>query len=240
MVLRRMLSLGVELDTVLTAGQVTPGGELAGEVRLVGGPVDHQVEGITLALIAGEWASGQGTRQDEFLRVPVSGPFTLPAQNRYVVPFRVPLPWETPLSEVNGAPIEDQFIRVRTELALAGAVDKGDSDPLVVRALPAQQRVIDALTNLGFQYFFADIERGALKGAALPIYQEIEFKPPERYKPQMWELELTFIAGPSSVDVILEGGYDYWNRSTVEYSWLDEELDWEAWLDERIALLKRP
>jgi sporulation-control protein len=240
MVLRRLLALGVDIDTILFDSQVVPGGDLVGDVRLIGGPVDHRVEGITLALIAGEWASGQGTRQDEFHRVSVSGPFTLPAQNRYVVPFRVPMPWETPLSEVNGQPIEDQFIRVRTELALAGAVDKGDTDPLTVRALPAQQRIIDALANLGFHYFFADIERGTLKGSALPIYQEIEFRPPPRYESQMRELELTFIAGPSSVDVIMEGGFDYWNRSTVEYRWLDEELGWEAWLDERIALLKRP
>jgi len=257
MVLRRVLALGVEVDTVLLDEYVLPGGYLTGEVRLLGGSVDQRVDGITLALLAHEWVTGGREREDEFHRVAVSGPFTLPVRNTHVVPFRVPLPWETPLSEVNGQPIEDQAIRVRTELALAGALDKSDSDPLAVRALPAQQRIIDALANLGFRYFFADLETGRLPGSSLPIWQEIEFRPSAKYRDAMNELELTFIAGPSSVDILLEvskyttvepsfaslatrGSRDVLFRSTAEYSWLDEELDWESWVEERITTLLGP
>jgi len=263
--LRKVLGLGIEIDTILLDEHVMPGGDLAAEVRLQGGWVDHQVEGITFALTASEWARGQRDQHDEFHRVTVAGPVLLPAKESRTLQLRVPLPWETPLTEIHGEPIKDQLIQLRTELALVGAVDRNDGDPLTVRALPAQQRILDTLKNLGYLYFHADLERGQLRGSSLPIWQEIEFWPPVQHVRAMNEMELTFIARQTSVDVILEvskyytypgapdplktyrprrghetptaKSRDVIDRFTVEYAWLVENLDWEAWVNDRIKVM---
>lgn len=234
----KLLSVGVQVDTVLSEPAVVPGGDLTGEVRFTGGPADHEVQGVTLVFFAGESISGVGSREDEFHRVEVSGPFVLPARTAHAVPFRVPMPWETPLTEVRGEQIKDLFVYVRTELALAGARDRTDKDPLRVRAMPAQQHILDALATLGFRYFFGDLERGTLAGSSLPIWQELEFRPSARYAGSIRELEVTFVAGLTSMDVILEWGRIF-DRFTVDYSWLDEDLDWVGWLLERIDELDR-
>ena len=64
---------------------------------------------------------------------------------------------------------------VQTELALAGAMDKGDLDPLFVNPLPAQEHVLGALDRLGFRFKKADLERGTLRGSQMPFFQEIEY-----------------------------------------------------------------
>ena len=116
---------------------------------------------------------------------------------------------------------------VATELALAGALDKGDLDPLFVNPLPAQDHVLGALDNLGFRFKKADLERGTLHGSQMPFFQEIEYYAGHEYARHFNELELTFIAGPHALDVILEadkrGGFmssshDSYNRFTVRYN----------------------
>jgi sporulation-control protein len=134
-------------------------------------------------------------------------------------------------------------LHLRTELELAGALDKDDSDPIQVHALPAQQRLLDALARLGFRFHGADLERGRLHGSTMPFYQEIEFYPGGQYSHAMKELELTFIARDTSMDVMLEidkrGGFltsggDAYNRFTVDYATVEQQ-DWEGWLHQRLA-----
>ncbi|MFI8947601.1 sporulation protein [Streptomyces sp. NPDC053750] len=245
MVFKRLLgSLGVgapTVDTVLDPAPAQPGGTLTGQVHLTGGQADFDIELITLELVARVEAEHEGGESEgvvAFDRFTVGGGFRLAAAEAHSVPFRVTLPWETPVTELYGQPL-GIVLGVRTELAVAGAKDKGDLDQITVAPLPAQEAILEALGQLGFGFRSADLEYGHIGGTGqqLPFYQEIELIPAPQYAHQVNEIELTFLAGPGGLDVVLEAdkrggvlsaGHDALMRFTVGHH---EERDWNASVD---------
>ncbi|MEV7795867.1 sporulation protein [Streptomyces sp. NPDC087512] len=247
MVFKRLLgSLGVggpTVDTVLDPGAARPGGALSGQMHLAGGTADFDVEHITLELVArveAEHEDGESEGVVVFDRHTVGGGFRLAAGERHSVPFTLALPWETPVTELHGQPL-GVVLGVRTELAVAGARDKGDLDPLTVAPLPAQEAVLEALGQLGFGFRSADLEYGRIGGTGqqLPFYQEIELTPAPQYAHQVNEIELTFLAAPGGLEVVLEadkrgglfgGGHDALSRFTVPHEGVAPQ-DWGALVD---------
>ncbi|MGW7483920.1 sporulation protein [Nonomuraea muscovyensis] len=222
MVFKRMLgAFGVgapSVDTVLATPRTRPGGTLTGEVRLKGGDFDAEIEHITLGLVARvevEFGDGEGAGVGEFSRAQVSGPFTLRKGEERVIDFQIPVPWEAPISEIAGQRLTGMALGVRTELAIAKAVDKGDLDMVDVEPLPSQFRILDAFPQLGFRFKSADLEVGQIYGShqELPFYQEIEFYPPPQYAGSVGEVEVTFVTNPGGLEVILEA-----DKSSGRYS----------------------
>ncbi|MFF2324466.1 MULTISPECIES: sporulation protein [unclassified Streptomyces] len=254
MVFKRLLgSLGVggpTVDTVLTAGAAVPGGPLSGQVHLVGGSADFDIEHITLELVArveAEHEEGEREGVVVFDRFTVGGGFRLAEGERRSLPFSVALPWETPVTELYGQGL-GIVLGIRTELSVAGAKDKGDLDQLTVGALPVQEAILGAFGQLGFGFKSADLEYGRIGGTnqQLPFYQEIELTPSPQYAHAVNEIEVTFLATPGGMDVVLEadkrgglfsGGHDALTRFTVGHD-TDPQRDWcaivESWLRELI------
>ncbi|HEY8981798.1 MAG TPA: sporulation protein [Streptomyces sp.] len=242
MVFKRLLgSLGVggpTVDTVLDPAPVRPGGALSGQVHLKGGGADFDIEHLTLELVARvevEHAEGESDGVVVFDRTVVGGGFRLAEGETRSVPFTLTLPWETPITELYGQPL-GVVLGVRTELAVAGAKDKGDLDQLTVVPLPAQEAVLEAFGQLGFGFRSADLEYGRIGGTGqqLPFYQEIEITPSPQYAGVFNEIEVTFLASPSGVEVVLEadkrGGYgasssDSLSRHVVGHQ---DVRDWNA------------
>ncbi|QXE38508.1 sporulation protein [Streptomyces sp. GMY02] len=247
MVFKRLLgSLGVggpEVDTVLDTDAVLPGGALTGQVHMKGGGADFAVEHITLELVARVEAEHDGGESDGtvvFERFTVGGNFRLAEDERLSIPFSVVLPWETPVTELHGQPL-GIALGVRTEVSVAGARDKGDLDQLSVRPLPVQEAVLEALGQLGFGFRSADLEYGHIRGTGqqLPFYQEIELTPSAQYAHQVNEIEVTFLADPGGMEVVLEadkrgglfsGGHDAVTRFTVSHYDVGQ-VNWYAEVD---------
>ncbi|WP_405987257.1 sporulation protein [Streptomyces sp. NBC_00872] len=247
MVFKKLLgSLGVggpSVDTVLAAPSVVPGGALSGQVYLRGGQTDVEIEQITLDLVARVESEGQDEETEGtvvFDRVTVGGGFRLAEGAEFTVPFSVMVPWETPLTELHGQAL-GVVLGVRTELAVAGARDKGDLDPLAVSPLPAQEAVLEALGQLGWGFRSADLELGRIGGTGqrLPFYQELELTPPARYADVLNEIEVTFLATSEGMEVVIEadkrgglfsGGHDALNRFTVSHENVPH-LDWNTEVD---------
>ncbi|MGW6502854.1 sporulation protein, partial [Nonomuraea angiospora] len=213
MVFKRMLgAFGVgapSVDTVLSTPRTQPGGTLRGEVRLKGGDFDAEIEHVTLGLVARveiEHGDSEHGGLGEFASSRVSGPFTLRKGEDRVIGFELPVPWEAPISEIGGQPLTGMAVGVRTELAIAKAVDKGDLDMIAIEPLPSQLRILEAFLGLGFGFRSADLEAGHLYGVhqQLPFYQEIEFYPTGHYAGQVGEVEVTFVADPAGLEVVLE------------------------------------
>ncbi|WP_367040455.1 sporulation protein [Streptomyces sp. Je 1-332] len=199
---------GASVETVLTEVNVVPGGVVQGEVRIQGGSVDQEIEGLSVGLQARVEVEGQDqeTKQDiEFTKLRLGGAFTLQANQVHAVPFGLEIPWETPVTSIDGQQLRGMNIGVTTELEIARAVDSGDLDPINVHPLPAQQAILDAFIQLGFRFKSADMERGHIRGTRqkLPFYQEIEFFPPQQYR-GLNQVELSFVADDREMDVILE------------------------------------
>ncbi|MFE4051760.1 sporulation protein [Streptomyces sp. YIM B13518] len=245
MVFKRLLgSLGVggpTVDTVLDPGAARPGGALTGQVHLKGGDADFDIEHITLELVArveAEHGEGESEGVVAFERFTVGGGFRLGAGQQHSVPFAVTLPWETPITELYGQAL-GIVLGVRTELAVAGARDKGDLDQLNIAPLPAQEAVLEAFGALGFGFRSADLEYGRIGGTGqqLPFYQEIELTPSPQYADRVNEVEVTFLANPGGMEVVLEadrrggllsGGHDALTRFTVGHH---DSRDWNTEVD---------
>ncbi|EFK98973.1 MULTISPECIES: sporulation protein [unclassified Streptomyces] len=199
---------GAEVETVLFEENVVPGGVVQGEVRIQGGAVDQQIEGLSVGLQARvEVESGdQEYKQNiEFHRVSLGGAFLLHEGATHVVPFGLEIPWETPITTFAGQHLRGMNVGVTTELQIARAVDSSDLDPVTVHPLPAQEAILDAFGRLGFRFKTADLERGSIRGTRqrLPFYQEIEFYPPQQYR-GLNQVELSFVADDREMDVVLE------------------------------------
>ncbi|MBX7470070.1 sporulation protein [Streptomyces sp. MAG02] len=199
---------GASVETELTETNVVPGGVVQGEVRIQGGSVDQQVEGLSVGLQARVEVEGgeHEHKQDiEFTKLRLGGAFEVKAGAVHVVPFGLEIPWETPVTTIDGQQLRGMHIGVTTELEIARAVDSGDLDRIQVHPLPAQQAILDAFVRLGFRFKSADMEKGHIRGTRqrLPFYQEIEFYPPSQYR-GLNQVELSFVADDREMDVVLE------------------------------------
>ena len=256
MVFKKMLSaLGVggpSVDTVLANPNTRPGLALDGQVNLRGGDAPANIEQITLALVTRVEMEGGETEYAgamEFYRLPVSGAVQLAARQELSIPFQLPVPWETPITDVYGQRLRGMAMGLRTELAVARAVDKSDLDQVAVHPLPVHEKILEAFAGLGFQFKSADLERGHLYGVqqTLPFYQEIEFFAAPQYAHAIREVELTFVTNQHAVDVIIEcdkrggmfsAGQDRVGRYVAEHASADH-VDWrqqvEAWLSQTVS-----
>ncbi|WP_412099748.1 sporulation protein [Micromonospora ureilytica] len=248
MVFKKMLGAfgvgGPSVDTVLSNPNTRPGLVLGGQVNLTGGSHDVEIDHITVGLVTRVEMDGAGEEYDalvEFHRVHVSGSLRLSAGQHLSLPLQVPMPWETPVTSLYGQPLHGMTMGLRTEVAVRGAVDKGDLDPVYVHPLPVQERILEAFGRLGFQFKGADLERGHLSGVhqSLPFYQEIEYYAAPQYAHGINEVELTFIAAEHGVDIVLEfdkrgglftGGHDSYGRYHAAHADADG-VDWAAQVD---------
>ncbi|WP_326830063.1 sporulation protein [Streptosporangium sp. NBC_01810] len=258
MIFKRMLgAFGVgapSVDTVLSTPRVQPGGLLRGEVRIKGGDFDADIEYIALGLVTrveSEHGEGEQIGLMELHRTQVSGPFRLRSGEDKTVPFQFPVPWEAPITEIAGQHLHGMGMGVRTELAIAAAVDKGDMDPVEIEPLASQEAFLRAFSQLGFHFKSADLEHGHIHGVSqrLPFYQEIEFYPPPAYSGQINEVELTFITGPGGLDIIVEAdkrsghhgsgtdAFGRWQTGHDQAAYRDWAAEINGWL---AALSQRP
>jgi sporulation-control protein len=247
-VFKRMLQAmgvgGPSVDTQLANPNCRPGGQLEGVVHVIGGDHEVDIEYVAMGLatrVEVESGDQEHNSTQEFHRQAVTGAFRLPAGARHSVPFRFPVPWETPITDVYGRRLAGMTMGLHTELEIARSIDKTDLDPVAVHPLPAQERILDALARIGFRFNRADNERGRIRGVqqTLPFYQEIEFYPAPQYASGITQLELTFVATPQVLQVILEidkrgglltEGHDAFGRFTVDYASVDR-TDWAAHID---------
>ncbi|MBM7773071.1 sporulation-control protein [Actinokineospora baliensis] len=250
---KRMLSAfgvgGPSVDTVLDSPHVGPGQTIGGRVRIKGGSADVEIGQVVLALqsrVEVEHHGGEAVGTGELVRVVVAERVRVSANQDLDVPFRLAVPWEAPITAVGGSPLPGMNLGVRTDLVIAGAPDKGDLDPVVVHPLPSQDRVLDAFGALGFRFAKADVEVGRLHGVPqqLPVYQEIEFYAPPQFSGRINQVELTFVATPHELHIVLEadrrggvfgGGGDAFGRFSLTHQEA-EATDWAPligqWLEQ--------
>ncbi|MEV0809167.1 sporulation protein [Micromonospora sp. NPDC050200] len=247
MVFKKMLGAfgvgGPGVDAVLSNPNTRPGLTLGGQVNLTGGSHEVAIDDITVGLVARVEMEGAEEEYDafvEFHRVQVAGGLHLREGQHLSLPFQIPVPWETPVTSVYGQHLHGMTMGLRTEVAVRGAVDKGDLDPVYVHPLPVQERILDAFGRLGFQFKGADLERGHISGLhqRLPLYQEIEYFAAPQYAHGVNEVELTFVANEHGVDIVLEfdkrgmftGGHDSIGRYHAAHTDADR-VDWAARVD---------
>ncbi|MCV2489352.1 sporulation protein [Geodermatophilus sp. YIM 151500] len=203
----RLGSGGAGVDAVLDSPDTTPGGTVTGTVHVTGGSVPQEVNEIRVALEATvEVESGDHSWREDvsFGTTAVAGSGRIEPGARHAVPFRFAVPWQCPITAIDGWHLRGMRIGLVTRIDIPGSLDATDLDPVTVLPLPVQRSVLVALDSLGFAFRGADVEKGRLHGSDLPFYQEVEFAPPHSLRGRVNELEVTFLADPQGVEVVLE------------------------------------
>lgn len=207
---RFMSRLGVgaaEVETVLDRPETLPGTVVTGLTTIRGGNVEQEIERVLVALEATvevETDDSTWYEQVTFGTQQIGGGFTIHPGQEVTGRFELPVPWQTPITDVGGWHLHGMKVGVRTTLSIPGAVDPGDLDPVSIQQLPIQSAVLEALGDLGFHFRSADVEKGRLHGSDLPFYQEIELKPSGEFARRISELEVTFLVDGAGMDVVLE------------------------------------
>lgn len=251
---------GATVDARILDRHVLPGGTLRGEVLLTGGQVDQEVDSLGITLLARVERSGGNERGTEptlvdlpFQNVHLAGRELVRAGGRVTVPFEVRMPWETPITTVFGKYLTGMAVGLQTNLNLARTVvDPQDVDAIPIEPVPAQHRILDAMSRLGFQFRSANLVKDRLDGAdqQLPFFQEINFVPSPSFATVFNEVAVSFLARQRDVQVVLDvnkrvrvakgGGLDGRGQAmlgmfVVEYAALGRtnwEQQIEGWLRE--------
>ena len=246
----RVTGGGTTVETTLRDPNVRPGGQVEGEIHIVGGDVEQDIDYLAVSLTARVEVETEDSEYDanvSFAEKRVTDRWELRPGDEQRFPFTLEVPIETPFNTYGGQTLPRVSIGVRTELEIARSVDRGDVDPLQIHPLPAQERIVDAFLRLGFRVKGVDLERGTIAGGTLPFYQEIELTPPQQYRSQLNELELTFVSRHDATDVILEAdkrgglfseGRDSFRRFSVEHAGI-ERLDVETLLQHHLQEIAR-
>ncbi|MGY1809007.1 sporulation protein [Blastococcus sp. SYSU D00669] len=198
---------GADVETVLDSADTTPGGTVSGTATVTGGKLAQDVDEIRVELVATVEVEGQDGEWREdvvFGAGAIAGATRIEPGERRSVPFRFAVPLQCPFTTLDGWHLRGMKVGLRTRVDISGAVDPGDLDAIAVHPLPVQRTVLQALGQRGFRFVGADVEKGRLRGSDLPFYQEVEFAPPPDLRGRVNELEVTFLADPQGVEVVLE------------------------------------
>jgi sporulation-control protein len=203
---------GATVDAHILDRNVRPGGTLRGEVMLAGGQVDQEVESLGVTLLARveqEARNGDAPTVVDlpFQTVHLAGKELVHAGAQIKVPFELQMPWETPITTVFGKFLTGMAVGLQTNLNLSRTmVDPQDVDAVPIEPLPAQHRILDAMSRLGFQFRNANLVKERMDGAdqQLEFFQEINFGPPPNFANIFNEVSITFLARPRDVQVVLD------------------------------------
>ncbi|KDN20090.1 sporulation protein [Amycolatopsis rifamycinica] len=244
---------GAKIDARLLDRTAAPGRPLHGEVLLLGGEVDQEINGLAVTLLARVQVPGGRTEDLPFGTTQLVGNEVIRAGQQVRVPFEVPLPWETPVTSVYAKPLPGTAVGVRAELDLAAAVgDPFDADAVAIEPLPAQKRILDALSRVGFTFREAVLERGRVDGARqqLPFFQEIRFTPSPRFASVFSQVAVTFLTSAERTDVVLEvtkrvrvsktGGFGGRGQDFLGMFTMKPGVDWEKQLEDWLDQVARP
>ncbi|MFW5415685.1 sporulation protein [Nocardiopsis sp. CNT-189] len=167
---RRLLAtLGIGGAKVYSepVGPVRPGEVLRGSVLIAGGDAAQRIDDLTVGLQARAMMDKGETEWDvilEFARAHVETGIDIASGERKKLDFELAVPYEAPLTRLDGTPISGMGVGLDTRLHLHGAVDAADLDPVDVEPLPAQLAVVEALRERG-----AELERAVLHRGPGPL-----------------------------------------------------------------------
>ncbi|CAM4165124.1 sporulation protein [Kibdelosporangium persicum] len=202
---------GAKVDAQLLDRSVRPGGPLRGQIVLIGGQVDQEVQGLGVTLLARvEHSDERGAVSlvdMPFQNTNLASNAVVRAGQQLTVPFEVHLPWETPITTVLGKHLSGMAIGLQTQLDLGGSVvDPQDIDAVAIEPLPAQHRILDAFSRLGFQFRAGGLEKNKVTGLdqQLPFYQEVRFAPSPAFGQAFFEVAVTFLASSAGMQVVLD------------------------------------
>jgi len=196
-------SIGIgaaKVDARLDNHIVTPGMELTGEVYILGGNVEQDINGVYLNLNTTITKEIDGKRiysKYTFFRYLVSSQFTISPKEEKTIPFSFIIPFESPLS------LGNTQVWIQTELDIPLALDPSDKDYIEVSPAPSNRIILEALDSLGFVLRQVDNVPGHKN--SMGVIQEFEFFPRSgEFKGLLDEIEVVTLPDTYGIRLFLE------------------------------------
>ena len=207
---KRMLSsIGIgsaKVDTVLASDECGPGEMIEAVVKIKGGKVEQTIDEIYFSIHCNyEEESEHNGEERTVERIAVLDKFQLgeslvigPGEEQEI-PLEFELPLEAPLT------VGRTKVWVQTGLDIKKAVDPGDRDYIHVIPTVAQDALLGAINELGFELVDAECEAVRQFGWRMPFVQELEFKPHSGpFRGRLDELEIICLPREDHLEVIME------------------------------------
>ncbi|HEX7063595.1 MAG TPA: sporulation protein [Bacillales bacterium] len=188
------------VDTVVDNDTYTQGETVSGTVKVKGGDVEQELNGIdlyfmTTVIVEGEDSEYEDEYCFEVLRVG-SDIKVQPGQD-LDLPFSTDLPLDTPIT--NGV----MQVWIRTQVDISMALDPKDLDPIKVLPSKTYQSFLDAVSELGFH--IRKVKNVKTHHVAIGVAQKSEYIPLEGpFRGELDELEFVVFPASDGLRVITE------------------------------------
>ncbi|WP_170109455.1 sporulation protein [Melghirimyces profundicolus] len=214
--LAKMGKGGAKVDLKLEKTEFLPGDTVKGELVITGGMVEQRINGADVELQLVIRANGKPFSHT-IETIPIRESFVIPPDNWRSFPFSCVLPKELPVS---GNPVTYSFV---TRLDIEGAVDHTDHDYIKVQPPDRLQKVLQALSRLGFREKYGS---RSFNGYT----QEFELFPTQLLHGKVEEVEFAAAVEEGGLRLLLEVDVHSWTGEKeikrelfLENSLLDEE-----------------
>lgn len=192
---------GAKVDTIFQNTTCVPGGIIQGEVRIIGGNAQQDIESIIISVCTQyeeEFDDHTYYKDVALLEERLCGRFTVQAGQEMSLPFSLQLPLNTPMTHGHCQ------VWVHTGLDIKGALDPKDRDYLTVVPHPLVNEFFAAAERLGFRLREVDLERSSYRNGQA-FKQEFEFKPVGgEFAGKLDEIEAEFTLSENQVSVRLQ------------------------------------
>ncbi|WP_267639561.1 sporulation protein [Haloarchaeobius amylolyticus] len=238
---RVLSSVGIgsaNVDTILPKTSLEPGETVEATVEIEGGSAEQEIEHMYFALMT-RYRTEDGYSQAVIDKFRVGDNFTIDEGEHREETVEVTVPYGTPLTMGNVK------VWLKTGLDIDWAVDPKDTDHIEVRPDERMQALFDAVEDLGFSFYSAEVEKAPF-GRSQPYAQEFEFKPRGgEFRGKLDELEVICAPTRESVTVYLEidrrGGVlsEWADTDESKASFTFSEPDRDAIRDELESIVRR-
>ncbi|MBY5921816.1 sporulation protein [Ferrimonas balearica] len=168
---RLLSSAGIgaaRVDTLLGKEEYQPGETIDAKVMLYAGRVDQRIDGIHFSV----HSKINAKEQAEIAHCTLAEGMLLKAHSVVELPVKLALPEFTPISM---GPIQSWL---NTGLDIPKAIDPTDRDTIRIVPTAAQQAVLDAFEELGFEHSGVEIEPLPIQSRlGLPFLQRWHYRP---------------------------------------------------------------
>ena len=192
---------GAKVDTIFQDTTCVPGGIIQGEVRIMGGNAQQDIESISISVCTQyeeEFDDHTYYQDVALLEERLCGRFTVQAGQEMSLPFSLQLPLNTPVTHGHCK------VWVHTGLDIKGAIDPKDRDYLSVLPHPLVNEFFGAAERLGFRLREVDLEKSSHRNGQV-FKQEFEFKPVGgEFAGRLDEIEAEFKLSENQVSVRLQ------------------------------------
>ncbi|PKG24019.1 sporulation protein [Niallia nealsonii] len=191
---KALASIGIgsaKVDTVLHQHILSHGNLVEGEIVIKGGNVAQTIDNIYLRLHATyEKESNDRTYTescviDSFL---VGESLEIGANEQKTIPFSFPLSIYTPFT------LGKTKVWISTGLDIKNAIDPSDQDYVEVQPNALVNKLLSAVSELGFQMKQVECKESSYKRNGIPFVQELEYVPVSgSFYGKLDEIELSFL-----------------------------------------------